>query len=295
MTSRTINLNSLINGTIDCSNNVIVYGTLDCINNITSLTGLKIKCIDTSLAYTITNKDYLINVNTVDASGNVDITLPLASTVPKQIFYITDGSGNCNAKNISIKTINSNKINGKTSLIMNTNYMTVGLLSLNNNYTIFTNLSSDIGSNNPYWGSFYDTSNQLNDMSINKIRYNTTDDANGISIVNNSRITFMYTGIYNISFSGVFNKTTSDSHVVNVWIRKNNVNITSSNIKFIMAGKNRDIESTSFMLSIQANDYLEICWYTTDNTVFLEANEAISSPEFIPSIPSTILSVHQVR
>ena len=89
MSSRTINLNSLINGTIDCSNSIIVSGKLDCINNITSLTGLKIKCIDTSLAYTITNKDYLINVNTVDASGNVDITLPLASTVPKQIFYIT--------------------------------------------------------------------------------------------------------------------------------------------------------------------------------------------------------------
>ena len=294
MSSRTINLNSLINGTIDCSNSIIVSGKLDCINNITSLTGLKIKCIDTSLAYTITNKDYLINVNTVDASGNVDITLPLASTVPKQIFYITDGSGNCNAKNISIKTINSDKINGKTSLIMNTNYMTVGLLSLNNNYTIFTNLSSDIGSNNPYWGSFYDTSNQLNDMSINKIRYNTTGDANGISIVNNSRITFMYTGIYNISFSGVFVKDQADSHDVELWLRKNGDDISSSNTIFTLAGKSRTIGSWSFMLAIQSNNYLELVWYSDSSSVKLEAHGAQTNP-VRPAMPSIILSIHQVR
>lgn len=129
MTSRTINLNSLINGTIDCSNNVLVTGRLDCSNNLTSLSGLKVKCTDISSNYTVLTKDYLIYVDTIAATGNVNITLPTASTVDKQVFYFVDGTGNCLSKNIIINTSGSDTINGETSLTMNLNYMTVGLLA----------------------------------------------------------------------------------------------------------------------------------------------------------------------
>jgi len=138
MTSRTINLNSLINGTVDCSNNVLVTGRLDCSNNITSLTGLKVKCTDISSNYTVTSKDYIIYVDTVNATGNITITLPAASTVDKQLFNFVDGTGNCQLNNIIIQRSGSDLINGETSLTMNINYMSIGLIarSSQNAFTI---------------------------------------------------------------------------------------------------------------------------------------------------------------
>lgn len=138
MTSRTINLNSLINGTVDCSNSVLVTGNLDCSNNITSLTGLKVKCKDISSNYTILTKDNIVYVDTTTATGNIIITLPLASTVDKQIFYIVDGTGNCINNNIQINVSGSDTINGDTSLLMNINFMSIRLLarSSNNSYIV---------------------------------------------------------------------------------------------------------------------------------------------------------------
>ena len=138
MTSRTINLNSLINGAVDCSNSVTVSGNFDCSNNIMSISGLKVKCKDISSNYTILTKDNIVYVDTTTATGNIIITLPLASTVDKQIFYIVDGTGNCINNNIQINVSGSDTINGDTSLLMNINFMSIRLLarSSNNSYIV---------------------------------------------------------------------------------------------------------------------------------------------------------------
>jgi hypothetical protein len=109
MTSRTITLNSTIYGTVDCQNKV-------------NLTQLSMTPTVVSSDYTIATNEYLIYVDTADASGPVSITLPLASSASNQLFYVVDATGDANTKNITIVASGSDLICGQSSALINVSY-----------------------------------------------------------------------------------------------------------------------------------------------------------------------------
>jgi hypothetical protein len=109
MTSRTITLNSTIYGTLDCQNSV-------------NLTQLSITPTLVTTNHTVTKNEYLIYVDTVAAIGGVSITLPLASSVSNQTFYVTDATGAADTKNITIFASGSDLICGQSSVLINTGY-----------------------------------------------------------------------------------------------------------------------------------------------------------------------------
>ncbi len=80
MTSRTITLNSTIYGTVDCQSKV-------------NLTQLSMTPTVVTTNHTVATSEYLIYVDTATASGGVSITLPLASSVGNQTFYVVDATG----------------------------------------------------------------------------------------------------------------------------------------------------------------------------------------------------------
>lgn len=146
----------------------------------------------------------------------------------------------------------------------------------------------------PYWGSFWDTSIQTNLTSSNPIRFNNVDpDSFGVNVVSGSRIEFSNEGVYNIQFSAVFQKTNSNADDVDLWFSKNGQNISSSNTIFTVAGQANTIAAWNFVLSVNANDYIQLYWHTDDANIRIDYVTTQTNPN-IPEMPSVILTATQV-
>ena len=151
--------------------------------------------------------------------------------------------------------------------------------------------------NTPY-GAFQDSTDQTaaNTTTAYAITFDTTDYSNGVTVSNNSRLNVSDTGIYNIQFSIQFKNTTNDGQDVDVWFRKNGTNIDKSNSRFYLSARKSTgdpshlIAAMNFFVSLNASDYVEIMWRTTDVGVTIEQYGTSTSPTR-PSVPSVIATV----
>lgn len=151
--------------------------------------------------------------------------------------------------------------------------------------------------NVPY-GAFQDSTDQVaaNTTTAYAITFDTTDFSNGVTLSNSSRLNVSQSGIYNVQFSIQFTNTTNASQDVDVWFRKNGTNADKSNSRFGFAPRKgvgdpfHTIAAMNFFLSLNANDYVEIMWRTTDVGVSIEQYAAGTSPTR-PSIPSAIVTL----
>jgi hypothetical protein len=151
-----------------------------------------------------------------------------------------------------------------------------------------------------YWGSFWSNQDQVaaNTTTAYPITYNNTDpDSNGVSIVSNSRITFANAGVYNIEFSVQADRITgSGTDIIEIWFRKNGNNVSDSNGIVTVSGgaaAAKTIASWNYMLELEATDYVELVWRTSDTRLELIADAEGTSPTR-PATPSVILTAHQV-
>ena len=123
--------------------------------------------------------------------------------------------------------------------------------------------------------------------------YGTTDIANGVYVSNSSRIYVRNAGVYNFQFSAQFKNSTNDGQDIDIWFRKNNSDISSSNSKFhIPARKSSGADShliatMNIYLDLAAGDYIEIMWRTTDVGVTLEHFASVAAGGLTPAIPAT--------
>ena len=151
-----------------------------------------------------------------------------------------------------------------------------------------------------YWGSFWSTQDQqaAGTTGAYPITYNNTDpDSNGVSIVSNSQITFSYPGVYNIEFSAQADRVSgSGTDTIDIWFRKNGTDIPDSNGIITVSGNAaaaKTIAAWNYMSQVNANDYVELMWRTSDTRLEFIADTAGTNPTR-PAIPSVILTAHQV-
>ena len=148
--------------------------------------------------------------------------------------------------------------------------------------------------NNPY-GAFQDSTDQVaaSTTVAYPVTFNTTDFSNGVTIASNSRITVADAGIWNLQFSLQFTNTTNASQDVDVWFRVNGTNIANSNSRYGLAPRKgvgdpfHIIMALNYFASLNATDYIEIMWRTTDTGVSIEQYPAGTSPTR-PAVPSAI-------
>jgi hypothetical protein len=145
----------------------------------------------------------------------------------------------------------------------------------------------------PTYGSFYDTTTQINSNVGNAIAisYNTTDINNGVTIAGagNTQITIAKTGIYNIQFSLQVLKTDAGSDTVYVWLDKNGNRVANTGTGLYLVGDNAaEVAAWNFVVSATAGDYYRLMWMSTDSHVELLATAAGA---VVPAIPSVILTV----
>ena len=142
-----------------------------------------------------------------------------------------------------------------------------------------------------YYGSFSDTTDQVATQ-INTpyaININTTDIANGHHISNNSRVVAENSGLYNYQFSLQLSSSNSSSKEVFIWARKNGIDIPNSATRKTISGNGvYDVAAWNFVVSMNANDYFQLVWATTDLTAKIDAPAGTA---FCPAVPSLILTV----
>jgi hypothetical protein len=147
-------------------------------------------------------------------------------------------------------------------------------------------------------GAFQDSTDQVaaNTTTAYAVTFDTTDFNNGVTLSNSSRLNVSQSGIYNVQFSIQFTNTTNSSQDVDVWFRKNGTNIDKSNSRFGFAPRKgagdpfHTIAAINYFVSLNANDYVEIMWRTTDVGVSIEQYPAGTSPTR-PAVPSAIVTL----
>jgi hypothetical protein len=139
----------------------------------------------------------------------------------------------------------------------------------------------------PY-GSFADTTDQTavaNTATV--MTFNTTDFANGVSIVTSggkaSRFTVTNAGIYNFQWSGQFVNNDSQLHDASIWIRKNGSDVVGSTGFISIPNSHGGVDGHgiygwNFLFNLAANDYIELWWSNTNTAISIQAYPVGTSP-----------------
>jgi hypothetical protein len=155
-----------------------------------------------------------------------------------------------------------------------------------------------------YYGSFYDTSSN-GPFTVNiayPITINSTDSSatNGIYIgAPTSRIYNTYSGIYNIQFSAQLTTTSTgnSTDTINIWIKKNGVNVTETDGQVNIPTKTGgNIVGWNYVLALNAGDYIEFylkCVTTSNVSITALAGTGLA-PNDNPASPSIIVTYTQV-
>lgn len=161
------------------------------------------------------------------------------------------------------------------------------------------------GGASSYYGSFYSTTTQTvtADTVVLMEFEQPAVFASGVSIVadgsnKKNRITIANPGVYNLQFSAQFHHTGGQAVEVNIWFRKNGVNIADSDTRIdIAASGEYAVAAWNFMVElteadfVSADPYFEIACLTTHSGVTIET-VAAAAPA--PAIPSVILTVDRI-
>jgi len=159
--------------------------------------------------------------------------------------------------------------------------------------SVFNSLAAATGRMD--YGSFYSTGKftNLSNTGANLLMFTETDIANGISIVNGSRITVSKSGIYDMQFSAQFHKTDAGNDAVDIWISKNNIYLPWTNGRIVLEGNGTyALPSWNFLVSAVSGDYFQWHWYSNDLGMELLAITGITNPTR-PDSPSTIVTITQ--
>ena len=147
----------------------------------------------------------------------------------------------------------------------------------------------------PY-GAFSDFTSQTTTVNTATLMaLNTTDYKNGVSI-SSSKIIVDYAGIYNLQFSAQLQNLDNAPQDVFIWLKQNGTDITGSTGKVGMPARKsagvpfHDIKGWNYFLSMNAGDYVEIYWSTTNASVTIETYAASGTPTK-PSTASVVATL----
>jgi len=129
----------------------------------------------------------------------------------------------------------------------------------------------------------------------NLMLLNTTDFANGISVVDTSKVTISTGGVYNLQFSAQFSRAGGTGFsTAEVWLSKNGTNVAETNGQVnIPNSGGKTIAAWNYLVQANAGDYFQLYWSSTDTSVEIYYAAAGTNPTR-PVTPSLIVTVAQV-
>jgi hypothetical protein len=135
--------------------------------------------------------------------------------------------------------------------------------------------------------------------------FESIDLSNGVTVVtdgtNLTRITFAYTGLYNLQFSTQFQNTDNAQQDIWIWIKRWDGNITgSTGLISIPARKSAGVGDEghliigwNFLLTITSTDWYQIMWATSDVTN-VQIKTYASTVNY-PSTASTLFTATEIK
>lgn len=113
-----------------------------------------------------------------------------------------------------------------------------------------------------------------------------------------SKVTVDYNGLYEILVSVQFANNDTQIQDIDLWFAKNGTNLANSNNIFSIVSRHGGIDGrliavASFLLDLEAGDYVEVLWRVSSTSVYVEHVDATTSPTR-PASPSVILSMKHV-
>ena len=165
------------------------------------------------------------------------------------------------------------------------------------NFTRELNTSTTTAGLRVPYGAFSDfTSQTTTANTATLMALDTTDFSNGVTLVTGSKITVANAGIYNLQFSVQLQSLDNAPQDVYIWLKQNGADITGSTGRVgLPARKNpgdpfHDIKGWNYFLSMNADDYVQIYWSTTDVDVTIQTYAASGSPTK-PSTASVVATM----
>lgn len=143
-------------------------------------------------------------------------------------------------------------------------------------------------------GSFYDTGTQTTLANTPKaMTLGNTALANFCSIADDTKITTNQTGVFNVQFSAQLYRTSGGTNAhVDIWFSLNGVNIDNSNTRITIANNSHYmVASWNFVLAMSENDYIEIMWMPSVDTIQLQMEE---EQPLHPATPSVIATINRI-
>lgn len=123
------------------------------------------------------------------------------------------------------------------------------------------------------------------------ITFDTLENYIGVSIVNNTEVTFTQSGLYTLNFNVQSLSGSSSVKELYFWLRKNGVDVPyTTRIKSITGNGVYNTMHVAYNVSMDAGEHIEIMWASNDTDVSLSAAPATA---FAPSSPSAYLHIDQ--
>lgn len=155
-----------------------------------------------------------------------------------------------------------------------------------------------------YYGSFFSSITQLDGLNTPTLMYcENTADASGVTMElgssnKKSRMTFAYTGTYNIQFSAQVHHAGGGGagESLNIWFRLNGSDIANSDTRVTVTSSVKyTVTAWNFIVSVTAGQYIEMVFATDNTKIEFLAESAATSPYAHPAIPSIIMTAQQIR
>jgi hypothetical protein len=145
-------------------------------------------------------------------------------------------------------------------------------------------------------GAWYDTQTQIvNAVSVGQpVLLRQIDVVNGMSVVDNSKITASVNGTYNLAFSFQFKNEGGggNGQTVEIWLVKNGIAVPESNTRIaVNTNSPYVVAAWNFFKQLNTNDYMEIYWATDNRNIVMKYNTGAMGG---PTIPSAIITVNQI-
>jgi len=280
-------------GTINITDQTLLTETSLTVNNgVLQVNGAnqlqvgQLKFVDNTIESTTGNVDIQIGLttSTADIKINRDVVLAAGKTLT-----FADGSVQSTAPGV---------IEEYTPISATDSYGVTGsLVRDDENIYVKTDFYGwrAIPFNNVY-GSFYDTTNQLNPTAstARAININSTSVSSGVSIQGGNRITVDHDGIYNIQFSLQLTKSDAGNDDADIWLRYNGADVPNSNGIVTLIGNNgKAIAAWNFVQTMTASSYCQIYWSSGDTGLTIYAVGTQSNP-IRPAVPSIIVTVDKI-
>jgi hypothetical protein len=124
------------------------------------------------------------------------------------------------------------------------------------------------------------------------VGYNTVEFSNGITLVDDTKITFAVAGIYKINGILQLKNSSGTLTTVFVWLEKNGTKIDYSTHEYQMQGVvTSQIAHSMNLVQVEATDEIEVMWAATTTDVFLLKDDPTT---LHPGVPCAEVAVHFV-